>query len=160
MKAQAKDSINQQLIDMEVGAAADQAQMARDFGRDAAAGIQGGIAAAGQAAQQAASLVPLFSASKADRAASSLDEAFGTGDELGKTTGEGGTGMTTQQRLNKLSGYNFTPREIRQLTKGGSIDVDAFKQFVTGTDDRFKNLQQDIGSVTDLAGLQKLLYGY
>ena len=68
--------------------------------------------------------------------------------------------MTTQQRLNKLSGYNFTPREIRQLTKGGSIDVDAFKQFVTDSPDRFKNLQQDIGSVTDLAGLQKLLYGY
>ena len=68
--------------------------------------------------------------------------------------------MTSQQRLNKLSGYNFTPREIRQFTKGGSLDVDAFKQFVTGTDDRFKNLQKDIGSVTDLAGLQKLLYGY
>ena len=160
MKVEAKNRINQQLIDMEVGAAADQAQMARDFGRDEAAGIQGGIAGATQAAQSAAQLVPLFSASKADRAASSLDEAFGTGDELGKTTGEGGTGMTTQQRLNKLSGYNFTPREIRQLTKGGSIDVDAFKTFVTGTDDRFKNLQQGIGAVTDLASLQKLLYGY
>ena len=160
MKAEGKQAIEQQLIDMEVGAAADQAQIARDYGRDAAAGISGGIAAASQGVQQAASLVPLFSASKADRAASSLDEAFGTGDELGKTTGEGGTGMTTQQRLNKLKGYNFTPREIRQITKGGSIDVDAFKTLVTGTDDRFKNLQQDIGSVTDLVGLQKLLYGY
>ena len=160
MKAEAKDNINQQLIDMEVGAAADQAQMARDFGRDEAAGIQGGIAGATQAAQSAAQLVPLFSASKSDRAGKALDEAFGTSDELGKTTGEGGTGMTSQQRLNKLSGYNFTPREIRQFTKGGSLDVDAFKQFVTGTDDRFKNLQKDIGSVTDLAGLQKLLYGY
>ncbi len=160
MKAEGKQAIEQQLIEMEVGAAADQAQMARDFGRDAAAGISGGIAAAGQAAQQAASLVPLFSASKSDRAGKALDEAFGTADELGKTTGEGGTGMTSQQRLNKLSGYNFTPREIRQLTKGCSIDVDAFKTFVTGTDDRFKNLQQGIGAVTDLAGLQKLLYGY
>jgi len=161
MKAEGKQAIEQQLIDMEVGAAADQAQIARDYGRDAAAGISGGIAAASQGVQQAASLVPLFSASKADRAASSLDEAFGTGDELGKTTGEGGTGMTTQQRLNKLKGYNFTPREIRQLTKGGSIDVEAFKQLVDNPDDaRFKNLQQDIGSVTDLVGLQKLLYGY
>lgn len=161
MKAEGKQAIEQQLIDMEVGAAADQAQIARDYGRDAAAGISGGIAAASQGVQQAASLVPLFSASKADRAASSLDEAFGTGDELGKTTGEGGTGMTTQQRLNKLKGYNFTPREIRQITKGGSIDVEAFKQLVDNPDDaRFKNLQQDIGSVTDLVGLQKLLYGY
>ena len=160
MKVEAKDKINQQLIDMEVGAAADQAQIARDYGRDEAAGIQGGITAASQAAQSAAQLVPLFRQSKADKAGSSLDEAFGTGDELGKTVAEGGTGMTSKQRLDKLAGYDFTPREIRRLTRGGRLDVDAFKTFVTGTDDRFKNLQQGIGAVTDLASLQKLLYGY
>ena len=58
MKAKAKDDINQQLIDMEVCAAADQAQMARDFGRDEAAGIQGGIQGATQAVQSAASSLP------------------------------------------------------------------------------------------------------
>ena len=49
MKAKGKMDIEQQLIDMEVGAAADQAQMARDYGRDYTAGIQGGITGASQA---------------------------------------------------------------------------------------------------------------
>ena len=159
MNVEARDRVNQQLIDMEVGAAADQAQIARDFGADAAAGIQGGIASAQQAAQQASALVPLFGKSKADRAGMKIEEGFGV-DALGKSIAEGGTGMTAKQRADKLRSYEFTPKDVRQFQQGGTIDVDKFKTFVTGDDPRFKNLQAGIGDVTDLASLQKLLYGY
>lgn len=162
MKAEGADKLNQQLIDMEVGAAADQAQIARDFGRDYNAGISGGIAGASQAAQSAASLVPMFGQSKADKAATKLDESFGTNEELaGEATDQGGgTGMTQKQRLDRLAKLNLTPAEVRRVTKGGGLDVDSFKTLVTGTEERFKDLQAGVGDVTDLASLQKLLYGY
>jgi hypothetical protein len=160
MKVKGRADIEQQLIDMEVGAAADQAQMARDFGRDQAANLQGGIQGLSQAAQSASSLVPLFGTSKADRAGQKLETGLGTNEDLAKATDEGGTGMTQTQRANKLRGYEFTPKEIRSIQSKGQIDVDKFKKLVTGNDPRFKDLQTDIGAVTDLASLQKLLYGY
>ena len=160
MKAKGKMDIEQQLIDMEVGAAADQAQLARDYGRDYTAGIQGGITGATQAATSASALVPLFGTSKADRAGQNLETQLGTSEELGKTVEEGGTGMTSKQRADKLRGYEFTPKEIRQIQTKGNLDVEKFKTLVTGTDPRFKDLQAGIGAVTDLASLQKLLYGY
>ena len=164
MKMEGKAAIEQQLIDMEVGAAADQAQMARDFGRDQAAGIQGGIAGVGQAAQSASSLVPLFAAGKEGRAAMKADEVFGgqedqTQDQLSKTVDEGGTGMSRANRLQTLKGYQFTPAEIRRIQRSDNQFED-FKTLIEGNDPRFKNLQDDIGSVTDMSGLQKLLYGY
>tara|TARA_R100001443_G_scaffold53483_4_gene65117 strand:+ start:161 stop:1018 length:858 start_codon:yes stop_codon:yes gene_type:complete len=164
MKMEGKAAIEQQLIDMEVGAAADQAQMARDFGRDQAAGIQGGIAGVGQAAQSASSLVPLFAAGKEGRAAMQADEVFGgqedqTQDQLSKTVDEGGTGMSRANRLQTLKGYQFTPAEIRRIKRSDNQFED-FKTLIEGNDPRFKNLQTDIGSVTDMSGLQKLLYGY
>ena len=68
--------------------------------------------------------------------------------------------MTAKQRADKFRIYEFTPKDVRQFQQGGTIDVDKFKTFVTGDDPRFKNLQAGIGDVTDLASLQKLLYGY
>jgi len=76
MKAEAKDKLNQQLIDMEVGAAADQAQIARDFGSQYSQQIAGGIQGAAQAASSASALVPLFGTSKADRAASLIASEY------------------------------------------------------------------------------------
>tara|TARA_R100000657_G_C4680896_1_gene129406 strand:- start:1513 stop:2358 length:846 start_codon:yes stop_codon:yes gene_type:complete len=160
MKAKAKDAMNQQLIEMEVGAAADQAQMARDYNQQYAQGIQGGISAASQAVQQASSLVPLFGTSKADRAGQKLESGFGTSETLGKTIEEGGTGLTQKQRADRLRKLELTPREVRQLKTGGNIDIEKAKELFTGDDPRFKNLQDGIGDVTDLVSLQKLLYGY
>lgn len=164
MKAEGKAAIEQQLIDMEVGAAADQAQMARDFGRDAAAGIQGGIAGIGQAAQSGASLVPLFGAGKSGRAAAQVDEVFGgsedaASDSLAKTVAEGGTGKNRAERLLTLKDYNFTPKEIREIKRSDDV-VLAFKELIEGQDPRFADLQTGIGSVTDIGSLKKLLYGY
>ena len=53
-----------------------------------------------------------------------------------------------------------TRQEIRQIQTKGNLDVEKFKTLVTGNDPRFKDLQAGIGAVTDLASLQKLLYGY
>ena len=161
MKAEAKDKLNQQLIDMEVGAAADQAQIARDFGSQYSQQIAGGIQGAAQAASSASALVPLFGTSKADRAASSLEEGLGTSAELGKTVEEGGTGMITADRIGALSKLDLTPKEVRQLKTKGRLDINKAKEFFTTTEDaRFKDLQAGIGDVTDIAGLRKLLYGY
>lgn len=164
MKMEGKAAIEQQLIDMEVGAAADQSQMARDFGRDRAAGIQGGIAGFGQAAQSASSLVPLFAAGKSGRAAQKVDAVFGgnedqSQDQLSKTVDEGGTGQSRAARLSQLKGLDFKPSEIRRIERSDN-QVQAFKDLIQGDDPRFKNLQNDIGSVTDMTELQKLLYGY
>lgn len=160
MKAEAKDKLNQQLIDMEVGAAADQAQIARDYGSQYSQQIAGGIQGAAQAASSAAALVPLFGTSKADRAGTKLESGLGTSEDLGKTVEEGGTGLTRAQRAEKLRKLDLTPREVRQLNTKGNIDITKAKEFFTGDDPRFKDLQAGIGDVTDLAGLQKLLYGY
>jgi len=170
MKAKAKDQLNQQLLDMEVGAAADAAQIARDYGRDYAAGIQGGIASAAQAAQSASQLVPLFGTSKTDRAANTLDTRFGSDEDLAKTIEKdddgniigGGTGLTRQSRIDKLRKLQLTPREVRQVSDGQTLNVDKFKEFITSNSDdaRFTDLQGSIGTVTGLEDLKKLLYGY
>jgi len=170
MKAKAKDQLNQQLLDMEVGAAADAAQIARDYGRDYAAGIQGGIASAAQAAQSASQLVPLFGTSKTDRAANTLDTRFGSDEDLAKTIEKdddgniigGGTGLTRQSRIDKLRKLQLTPKEVRQVSDGQTLNVDKFKELITGNPDdaRFKDLQESIGAVTGLEELKKLLYGY
>ena len=170
MKAEAKDQLNQQLLDMEVGAAADAAQIARDYGRDYAAGIQGGIASAQQAAQSASQLVPLFGTSKTDRAANTLDTRFGSDEDLAKTIEKddegniigGGTGLARQSRIDKLRKLQLTPREVRQVSDGQTLNVDKFKEFITSNPDdaRFKDLQGSIGTVTGLEELKRLLYGY
>ena len=70
--------------------------------------------------------------------------------------------MTQAQRLSKLRSLELTPKEVRQLNTRGNLDINKAKEFFTGDDPRFKDLQGDdnIGKVTDLASLQKLLYGY
>ena len=189
LKVEAKEKLNQQLIDMEVGAAADQSALARDLGRDQAAGIAGGIAGLNSAAPSANSLVPLFATSKADRAAAAADNILGgnstadltetqlaerasnpytqtknpdydstvQGSEEFLQTLSGGTGLTQAARYNKLSALGFTPKEMRKIGRSDN-KLDAFKALLA--EDRFKNINKDIGSVTDINELQALLFGY
>ena len=189
VKVEAKEKLNQQLIDMEVGAAADQSQIARDYARDANAGIAGGIAGIKSAASSANALIPLFGTSKSDRAAKGLDNIFGGGSTADLTEAQaaalakgayneienpdydpavegsekmlqqlsGGTGMTQQARINKLGSYDFTPKEIRKLGRSKN-KLEDFKSLLQ--EDRFKKLGLDLGSVTELGQIQKLLYGY
>ena len=72
MKADAKDLVNQQLIDINVGAAADQSMMARDARRAESQGMQQAVEGLGAVAGAASDLVKPFSMSKADRRASKL----------------------------------------------------------------------------------------
>jgi hypothetical protein len=189
MKAEGAEKINQTLIDMEIGAAADQAQMARDYQRDYNAGIQGGITGVGSMASSASSLVPLFGQSKSDRAAVAAENVLGGGSNNQLTEAQakalggeaysqiknpdydpdvkgseeflqkltGGTGMTQQARLNRLASLNFTPKEIRKIGRSKNKLAD-FKTLLQ--EDRFKDINSDLGSITDMSQLQKLLYGY
>tara|TARA_R110000787_G_scaffold8657_1_gene29630 strand:- start:2 stop:889 length:888 start_codon:yes stop_codon:yes gene_type:complete len=78
MQVQEQSDINQDLKDMKVGAAADQSMRSRDAQEASAAAMQQGVASVGQVVQGAASLVPLFAKSGADRAASKMaDGIFG-----------------------------------------------------------------------------------
>ena len=72
MKADAKQNVNQQLIDINVGATADQSMMARDARRAESQGMQQAVEGFGAVAGAASDLVPAFGKSKADRRAGKL----------------------------------------------------------------------------------------
>ena len=76
MQVQEQSDINQDLKDMKVGAAADQSMRSRDAQEASAAAMQQGVASVGQVVQGAASLVPLFAKSGADRAASKMADGL------------------------------------------------------------------------------------
>ena len=58
--------------------------------------------------------------------------------------------------IDKVKGLGLTKQDIRGLRKQDDI-VSGFKNLLG--QDRFKNLNLDLGSVTDLASLRKLIYG-
>tara|TARA_R110000803_G_scaffold120299_1_gene188414 strand:- start:236 stop:1087 length:852 start_codon:yes stop_codon:yes gene_type:complete len=76
MQVQEQSDINQDLKDMSVGGAADQQMRSRDAQEASAAAMQQGVASVGQAVGSAASVVPLFSANSADRAASKMADGL------------------------------------------------------------------------------------
>ena len=76
MQVQEQSDINQDLKDMSVGGAADQQMRSRDAQEASAAAMQQGVASVGQAIGSAASVVPLFSANAADRAASKMADGL------------------------------------------------------------------------------------
>lgn len=75
-QVQEQSDINQDLKDMSSGAAADQQMRARDAQEASAAAMQQGVASVGQAVGSAASVVPLFTANAADRAASKMADGL------------------------------------------------------------------------------------
>ena len=76
MQVQEQSDINQDLKAMKVGASADQSMRSRDAQEASAAAMQQGVASVGQVVQGAASLVPLFGKSGADRAASKMADGL------------------------------------------------------------------------------------
>ena len=72
MKAESKDSINQQLIEMDVANAREQNQRRADADAFRAQSINSGINSVTSGLQSAASVVPLYGKNKADRKASRL----------------------------------------------------------------------------------------
>jgi len=88
-KADSKDAINQQLLEMDTAAAREQNQRMRDAEAARAASITQGVSGVTQALGSAANLVPLYGKSAADRRASRLIDKFGDVEGLkGKSRGE------------------------------------------------------------------------
>ena len=89
IKADSKEDINQQLIEMDAAAAREQNQRMRDAEAARAASIQQGVSGVTQALGSVADLVPLFPKAAADRRASKLIDKFGNVEGLkGKSRGE------------------------------------------------------------------------
>jgi len=76
MKADSKDAINQQLIEMDVSYAKEQNLRRADAEAQRAAGISQGVQGIAGVAQGAASFVPLYQQSRADRQGSKLAKQY------------------------------------------------------------------------------------
>ena len=83
MQAEEQQSINEDLKDMNVGAAADQQQMARDAQEQSNAAKRSAVAGFGQAASSAAALVPLYAKSANDKIAGKIAGQLSTDAKTG-----------------------------------------------------------------------------
>jgi len=88
MKADSKENINQQLIEMDVAAAKEQNIRHREASAARAAAISSGIAATGSAISGLGEMAPLFGKSKADRRGSKIAETYSGDAPIDKNTGK------------------------------------------------------------------------
>ena len=128
MKADAKEDIKQQLIQMDVGAAADQSQRERDAEQARAASIQQGFAGIGQAASSLGQIAPLYGKSggsaRAERLADGLDTA--------SITSAAGGELSRAQIINTLRSQGYTGRQTRQALRDPStFDYSIFQGMYT-----------------------------
>ena len=106
-KADSKEAINQQLIEMDAAGAREQNQRMRDAEASRAASMTQGVAGVTQALGSAADLVPLYGKNAGDRRATKLMDKFGGVDGLkGKSRGE---------MLDIFSKDNFDKNRYKQL---------------------------------------------
>ena len=130
MKAESKDAINQQLIQMDVAAAREQNMRMRDAEAARAAGIEQGIAGVGGALTSAASLVPLFGQSKADRRGAKLASQYAD---------QKPEGMTDAQFAAQLGANDYSRDQYKQLR-----DAEKGRAFFNKVDNQFE-FQSDLG---------------
>ena len=103
MKAQAAQKINNDLVDIEVGGAADQSMMARDAATrqgSAIASAAGGLNAAAKAGN---ALIPLYQKNRKDRLGNKVTGALGnqSGTEF---LGEGGQALSDAELMERVQG--------------------------------------------------------
>lgn len=103
MKAQAAQKINNDLVDIEVGGAADQSMMARDAATrqgSAIASAAGGLNAAAKAGN---ALIPLYQKNRKDRLGNKVTGALGnqSGTEF---LGEGGQALSDAELMKRVQG--------------------------------------------------------
>lgn len=84
MQAEEQQSINEDLKDMNVGAAADQQQMARDYSEQANAATRSAVAGFGTAASSVASAMPLYFESASDKTAAEIAKSLDPNQLKGK----------------------------------------------------------------------------
>ncbi len=116
MKADSKDAINQQLIDMDVSAAREQNQRMRDAEAARAQGISQGISGVAGVVQGVGSLAPLYGQSKADRQGSKLSKQYAK---------QKPAGMTDAQWAAKMGEFRgkIGKDEYQSYKKGSSKDA-------------------------------------
>jgi hypothetical protein len=133
MKADAKQNVNQQLIDINVGAAADQSMMARDARRAESQGMQQAVDGLGAVAGAASDLVKPFSMSKADRRASKLLGSISAADKS-KLNLQGLDDTAILDRLSQIPNIeNMTRAElnvIMEQIKNEQFDFDFINRIV------------------------------
>ena len=106
MKAESKDAINQQLIQMDVAHAKESNLRKRDAEAARAQAIGSGISAVGSGLTAAASLAPLYGQSKFDKRGSKLAEQY---------SGQKPAGMTDAQWAAKLGSKQYSKQDFNKL---------------------------------------------
>ena len=121
-KADSKDAINQQLIEMDVSYAREQNQRMRDSEAKRAAHLQSGVESVGAGLQAGASLAPTFSQSAGDRRGSKIASQFSDQTPLDKNTNKP---MTTAAWAG-IQGDYFTGKDKSHYkdVKGGGFKWD------------------------------------
>lgn len=114
LKAESKDAINQQLIEMDVSNAREQNQRMRDSEALRASSIATGVTAVGAGLQSAASLAPLYGQSKFDKRGSKLGEQF---------SGQKPAGMSDAEWSAKLGSQQYSKKEYKAIKKQGGKDA-------------------------------------
>ncbi len=116
MKAESKDAINQQLVEMDVAYAREQNQRKADADALRNQSIQQGIAGVGSLVGQIGDAAPLFSQSGATR----------RGAKLAKQSQVGKGDMNDAQYQNKLSELNLTREEYRRAKGMNDAELTEF----------------------------------
>mgnify|MGYP003647723694 FL=1 len=106
MKADFKDALNQQLIDMDVSNAREQNQRRSDADAAYSQSINSGVQAVGAGIQSAASLAPLYGKSKADRRGGKIAEQYAS---------QKPTGMSDREWQAKMGDQDFSKDEFKNL---------------------------------------------
>ena len=114
MKADSKDAINQQLIEMDVAYAREQNMRKRDAEAARAAGISSGIAGIAGVATGVASLAPLYGQSRADRRGSKLAEQYAD---------QKPEGMTDAEFSAKLGEQNYSRKDYKEIKRQGKDNM-------------------------------------
>ena len=113
-KADSKEAINQQLIEMDVAYAKEQNQRRSDAEAARAAGISQGVQGIAGVAQGAASLAPLYGQSGADRRGSKLAKQFAD---------QKPEGMSDAAWAAKLGEQGYSRKEYKAIKKQGNKDA-------------------------------------
>jgi len=106
MKAESKDAINQQLIQMDVSNARENNQRRADANAAYSQSINSGIQAVGSGLQSAASLAPLYGKSRADRRGGKIAEQYAD---------QKPEGMSDRAWAAKMGDQNFSKSEFKNL---------------------------------------------
>lgn len=102
MKADSKENINQQLIEMDVAAAKEQNQRSREASAARAAAISSGISSVGSAVEGLGAMAPLYSKSRADKRASKLGEQYN---------------ITDKSQIAELGEMDFSRKDMKRFKK-------------------------------------------